>query len=233
MVFVFWSSVEHSVEVGFELAHMAKNELNDTALVPMPPQFQDGGAMGYAKRLPTPLVDRNVLLDEIVQMKHDMKVLQLEARRIGDDVQHRLGGVNTRLQAHEANARTIDRREADHFETLQQHKRESDTRLKEVLEEMIRFRREVEGDVSHLNQETRNEIRERDGHIQQVFSYLPPFDMRSVAQASSLHGRTHAARWARAHADRANQGLGGRTLLADGECHGRDGQAAQAGTGRW
>ena len=166
------------MRVRFELANMAKKELNDTALVPMPPQFQDGGAMGYAKRLPTPLVDRNVLLDEIVQMKHDMKVLQLEARRIGDDVQHRLGGVNTRLQAHEANARTIDRREADHFETLQQHKRESDTRLKEVLEEMIRFRREVEGDVSHLNQETRNEIRERDGHIQQVFSYLSPFDMR-------------------------------------------------------
>ena len=148
-------------------APMANNEMSSTALVPMPPQFQEGG-VGYARRLPTPLADRNMLLDEIVQIRHDMKVIQLEARRIGDDVQHRLGAVDARLQAGESNARTRDKRENDHFELFQQQKKEADAGLKQALEEVLRFRREIEGDVSRLNQETRNEIRERDGHVQQL-----------------------------------------------------------------
>lgn len=79
-----------------------------------------------------------------------------------------MGSVDARLQAGEANSRTQDKREADHFDALQLKTREMDAKLKEVLEEMLRFRREVEGDVSGLNQETRNEIRERDGHVQQL-----------------------------------------------------------------
>lgn len=146
---------------------MADGDMNSTSLVPMPPQFQDAGPR-FGGRLPTPLADRNLLLDEIVQMKHDMKVMQLEARRIEDDMRHRLSGVDARLQAGEANARTMDKRETDHFDTFAQQKREADSRIKEVLEEMLRFRREVEADVRSLNQETRNEIRQRDAHVQQL-----------------------------------------------------------------
>lgn len=138
---------------------MADSELNATALVPIPPPFQK--MAGPHGRLPTPLADRNVLLDEIVQMKHDMKLLQLETRRVADDLQHRVSSVDARLQAGESNARTIDKREADHFDVFQQQKRDMDARLKEVLDEMLRFRQETESDLRGLNQETRNEIRER------------------------------------------------------------------------
>lgn len=138
---------------------MAENELNSTALVPMPPPFQK--MAGPHGRLPTPLADRNVLLDEFVQMKHEMKLLQLETRRIADDLQHRVSGVDARLQAGESNARTMDKRETDHFDVFQQQKRETDAKLKEVLDEMLRFRQETENDLRGLNQETRNEIRER------------------------------------------------------------------------
>jgi len=144
---------------------MAANELNSTALVPMPPHFREVRQLG---RLPTPLSDRNVLVDEIVQIKHDMKVMQLEARRIEDDVRHRLSGVDTRLHAGEASARALDKREADHNDGAQQQRREADARHKEVLDEMLRFRRDTEADLRGLNQETRNEIRERDAHVQQL-----------------------------------------------------------------
>jgi hypothetical protein len=33
---------------------------------------------------------------------------------------------------------------------------------------MLRFRRDTEADLRGLNQETRNEIRERDAHVQQL-----------------------------------------------------------------
>ena len=144
---------------------MAANELNSTALVPMPPHFREVRQLG---RLPTPLSDRNVLVDEIVQIKHDMKVMQLEARRIEDDVRHRLSGVDARLHAGEASARDLDKREANNNDGAQQQRREADARHKEVLDEMLRFRRDTEADLRGLNQETRNEIRERDAHVQQL-----------------------------------------------------------------
>ena len=143
------------------------DDLSSTAVVPMPPPFH-GGGQRHAARLPTPLQDRNLVLDEIVQLKQEMKVLQLETRRVSDELRHRVGTVDARLQAGEANARAYDKREADHFDTCQQQKQEVDSRLKEVLEEMMKLRRETESDVQGLNQETRNEIRERDAHVQQL-----------------------------------------------------------------
>jgi hypothetical protein len=149
---------------------MAEAELNSTAVVPVPPHQWHGGMRGHAHtaRLPTPLADRNVVLDELVHIKHEMKELQLESRRLNDELRHRVGNVDARLQAGEANARTMDRREAEHFGSVQQQKHETDSKIKEVMEEMLRLRRETEGDVRGLNQETRNEIRERDAHIQQL-----------------------------------------------------------------
>lgn len=46
-----------------------------------------------------------------------------------------MSSVDARLQAGEANSRTQDKREADHFDALQLKTREMDAKLKEVLEE--------------------------------------------------------------------------------------------------
>ncbi len=49
-------------------------------------------------RLPTPLLDRNIVLDELMQLKKDLKVMQIETRRMGDELQHKMSVVDSRLQ---------------------------------------------------------------------------------------------------------------------------------------
>jgi hypothetical protein len=46
----------------------------------------------------TPLSDRNVILDEILQLKKEMRILSMENRRTADEMEHRLGVVDGRLQ---------------------------------------------------------------------------------------------------------------------------------------
>jgi hypothetical protein len=46
----------------------------------------------------TPLSDRNVILDEILQLKKEMRILSMENRRTADEMEHKFGIVNGRLQ---------------------------------------------------------------------------------------------------------------------------------------
>jgi hypothetical protein len=57
---------------------------------------------GPPRRPPTPLADRNVLLEEMLSVKKEMKILGLELRGVSEDLSHRLGVVDGRLQAHSA-----------------------------------------------------------------------------------------------------------------------------------
>ena len=51
-----------------------------------------------SRRPMTPLADRNILLEEMLEMKKSMKIMGMEMRGINEELSHRLAVVDGRLQ---------------------------------------------------------------------------------------------------------------------------------------
>lgn len=119
-------------------------------------------------RLPTPLMDRNIVLDEIMQMKKDLKVMQIETRRMGDELQHKLSNVDTRLQATESVSRTLDRREQTNADAAEKQFTDLELKLRESMHEISRMKRSSDSGMQVVNSETQKELQQRDGHLQQL-----------------------------------------------------------------
>ncbi len=62
----------------------------------------------------------------------------------------------------------LEKREASVEGLVQQSRQEAELKVAEANQELVRLRRQVEAEVKALNEATRNEIRQRDGHMQQL-----------------------------------------------------------------
>ena len=56
------------------------------------------------------LSERNILLDELIQVRKELQLAQFETKRMGEEFVQRLGVVESRIAAGEANTRTLDKR---------------------------------------------------------------------------------------------------------------------------
>lgn len=107
-------------------------------------------------------------MDEMYQLKKEIRITQMETKRMAEEVQQRLGVVDGRIQAGESNLRALDRREVTNTNAGQQGVIEVELKLKETQGEMARFKRVVEGEVRGIVDAMKSELRQREGIIQQL-----------------------------------------------------------------
>lgn len=72
------------------------------------------------------------------------------------------------MQAEESSHRIFEKREALQEGSTQQLRQETELRMAETNGELGRLRKRVEAELRTLNDTTKNKIRERDGHMQQL-----------------------------------------------------------------
>ncbi len=82
--------------------------------------------------------------------------------------------------------RVLEKREASVEGLLQQYRQEGELKVVEANSEISRLRRQVEAELKALNETTRNEIRQRDGHMQQ----LDTVARSSILQIKALEERS-------------------------------------------
>ncbi|KAJ1492314.1 hypothetical protein T484DRAFT_1771575 [Baffinella frigidus] len=129
----------------------------------------------------TLLSERNLMVDELLQVKKENQVSQFEMKRMAEAMAQRLGSFEARLQAGEANSRTLDKREGSNAILTTKLRQEAELRSKEIGAEMGRLRRQVEDSLRGQVEGLRTEFRQREqqmlkleaatrGHAQQVTS---------------------------------------------------------------
>lgn len=107
-------------------------------------------------------------MDEMYQLKKEVRVNQMETRRMAEEVHQRLSVVDSRIQAGESNLRSLDRREATNTNAGQQGSVDLEMQVREVQAEVARFKRAVEGEVRAVVEAMKSELRQREGVIQQL-----------------------------------------------------------------
>ena len=114
------------------------------------------------------LSERNILLDELIQVKKELQLAQMETRRMGEAFLQRLGVVESRVMAGEANTRTLDKREAGGQQTLVQSRSEMELKIREMVSEVGRFKQNMETEVRGQMDVVRSELKQRDTAMLQV-----------------------------------------------------------------
>ena len=137
----------------------------------------------------TLLSERNLMIDELMQVKKEMNVAQSEMKRMAEAMAQRLGQFEGRLQAGEANVRTLDKREGSNAILTTKLRQEADLRSKEMGSEMGRLRRQVEETLRGHVEGLRGEFRQRE---QQMLRLEAATRQHAQAVASATEGR---ARW--------------------------------------
>jgi hypothetical protein len=116
------------------------------------------------------LSERNILLDELIQVKKELQLAQSETRRMGEAFVQRLGIVESRIMAGEANTRTLDKREAGAQQSLAQMRSEIELKTREMVSEVARFKQNLEAEVRGQVEIIRGELKHRDAAMLQVES---------------------------------------------------------------
>ena len=137
----------------------------------------------------TLLSERNLMVDELLQVKKENQVSQLEMKRMAEAMAQRLGTFEARLQAGEANSRTLDKREGSNAILTTKLRQEAELRSKEVGAEMGRLRRQVEDSLRGQVEGLRTEFRQRE---QQMLKLEAETRAHAQQVSSATEGR---ARW--------------------------------------
>jgi hypothetical protein len=114
------------------------------------------------------LSERNILLDELIQVRKELQLAQFETKRMGEEFVQRLGVVESRIAAGEANTRTLDKREADGQQSLAQARSEIELKMREMLMDMHRFKQGFETEVRGQIQVVQAELKQRDTAMLQL-----------------------------------------------------------------
>ena len=128
----------------------------------------DVGSSALELRQASVLSERNILLDELIQVKKELQLSQMETRRMGEAFVQRLGVVESRIMASEANTRTLDKREAGSQQSLAQARSEIELKIREMVAEVARFKLKLEADVRGQIDVLQGELRQRDTALLQV-----------------------------------------------------------------
>lgn len=111
---------------------------------------------------------RNVMIDEMFQLKKEIRVTQMEARRMAEEIAQRMNVMDSRLQAGESNLRTLDKRETTNANAGQQGMIDYEMKMRETAAEMARFKRLVESEMRGIIEGVKSELRQRESIIQQL-----------------------------------------------------------------
>ena len=116
------------------------------------------------------LSERNIMLDELIQVKKELQLAQMETRRMGEAFVQRLGVVESRVMAGEANTRTLDKREAGAQQALAQARSEIELKMREMVAEVARFKQNLQTEVRGQMDVISAELKQRDAAMLQVES---------------------------------------------------------------
>ena len=116
------------------------------------------------------LSERNIMLDELIQVKKELQLAQNETRRMSEVFVQRLGVVESRIMAGEANTRTLDKREAGAQQALAQAHSEMELRMREMVAEVARFKQNLQTEVRGQMDAILAELKQRDAAMLQVES---------------------------------------------------------------
>ena len=114
------------------------------------------------------LSERNILLDELIQVKKELQLAQMESKRMADAFVQRLSVVESRIMAGEANTRTLDKREAGGQQALAAQRGDIELKMREMLAEMARFKQGLESEFRGQMQTIQAELKQRDTAMLQV-----------------------------------------------------------------
>ena len=114
------------------------------------------------------LSERNILLDELIQVKKELQLAQMESKRMADAFVQRLSVVESRIMAGEANTRTLDKREAGGQQALAAQRGDIELKMREMLAEMVRFKQGLESEFRGQMQTIQAELKQRDTAMLQV-----------------------------------------------------------------
>ena len=118
------------------------------------------------------LTDRNPALDELISLRRDFQILQLESSRMREELSLRLTVMDNRMQACESSTRQVEKKENANAANVHQNRCEVDLRLKEVTAELQRLRRLSENDTRTTAEAARLEGSKQDERIAQHESAL-------------------------------------------------------------
>eukprot|EP00284_Hemiselmis_tepida_P009808 CAMPEP_0174923116 /NCGR_PEP_ID=MMETSP1355-20121228/6363_1 /TAXON_ID=464990 /ORGANISM="Hemiselmis tepida, Strain CCMP443" /LENGTH=401 /DNA_ID=CAMNT_0016168771 /DNA_START=1 /DNA_END=1203 /DNA_ORIENTATION=- len=104
----------------------------------------------------------------MLQMRKEMRILQMDNKRLAEEMQHKLSVVDSRLQAGESSYRILEKREASAEGSTQQLRQESEIRMTEVGQDVGRLRRQVEAELRQLSETSKAEMKQRDAQLQQL-----------------------------------------------------------------
>jgi iron uptake system EfeUOB component EfeO/EfeM len=116
------------------------------------------------------LSERNIMLDELIQVKKELQLAQNETRRMSEVFVQRLGVVESRIMAGEANTRTLDKREAGAQQALAQAHSEMELRMREMVAEVARFKQNLQTEIRGQMDAILAELKQRDAAMLQVES---------------------------------------------------------------
>eukprot|EP00960_Hanusia_phi_P065679 766180-Hanusia_phi.AAC.2 len=124
-----------------------------------------GGGGGRNLRVGSPLSDRNVLIEMMMEMKQQLRSLQNDVRRVEEVCYHRLDGAEVRQQALESRLRNVDKREAKNFDMIQDRSMVLENSVKDALNEVSMLKSDIENDLKSTKRDLSNEINQMSNRI--------------------------------------------------------------------
>mmetsp|Transcript_41591 Transcript_41591/g.131076 ORF Transcript_41591/g.131076 Transcript_41591/m.131076 type:complete len:642 (-) Transcript_41591:80-2005(-) len=108
------------------------------------------------------LMENVALMEELGQARKELQVTQQEVKQLSEAMARRMSAMESRLQAGEANTRSLDRREATASNSLLQLKTEMEVKLRDVMAEVQRSRRLFEQELQNQTERMKRELEERE-----------------------------------------------------------------------